>query len=106
MSGWITFQSAKLARVDQFSVGVDICIRDGQLKVTEKHPFAGPTAITSHQVEIAAQQREALRRTRLDEARSLLVQSSHPAAWLASMTASGAGKALALLDALDAGMKG
>ncbi len=24
MSGWITFQSAKLARVDQFSVGVDI----------------------------------------------------------------------------------
>lgn len=23
MSGWITFQSAKLARVDQFSVGVD-----------------------------------------------------------------------------------
>lgn len=25
MSGWITFQSAKLARVDQFSVGVDRC---------------------------------------------------------------------------------
>ena len=24
MSGWITFQSAKLARVDQFSVGVDM----------------------------------------------------------------------------------
>lgn len=30
MSGWITFQSAKLARVDQFSVGVDK-LRDGLL---------------------------------------------------------------------------
>lgn len=28
MSGWITFQSAKLARVDQFSVGVDTFFRD------------------------------------------------------------------------------
>lgn len=32
MSGWITFQSAKLARVDQFSVGVDTHIYLGVLE--------------------------------------------------------------------------
>ncbi|MFQ1635594.1 hypothetical protein ACK39T_19685, partial [Aeromonas veronii] len=37
MSGWITFQSAKLARVDQFSVGVDSQINKSmvQLNVME-----------------------------------------------------------------------
>ncbi|MNQ89890.1 hypothetical protein D3C85_1052130 [compost metagenome] len=80
-----------------------VCIRDGQLKVTDKHPYASPGAPTLHQVEIGAQQREAQRRTRLDEARALLVQSGAPAAWLASMTASGTDDSLTLLDALDKG---
>ena len=80
-----------------------VCIRDGQLKVTDKHPFADPAAIVPHQVEIAAQQREAQRRIRLDEARALLVQSDNPAAWLAGMTAAGTDDTLALLDALDEG---
>ncbi len=37
MSGWITFQSAKLARVDQFSVGVDsqLANREGLVRLKQ-----------------------------------------------------------------------
>lgn len=80
-----------------------VCIRDGQLKVTETHPYASPGAPTPYQVAMSAQQREAQRQARVDEARATLVQSDSPAAWLASMTAAGADDALALLDALDKG---
>lgn len=80
-----------------------VCIRGGQLKVTDMHPYASPETSTPRQVEMTARQREAQRRMLLDEARALLVQSGTPAAWLTSMTATGADDALALLDAIDKG---
>lgn len=80
-----------------------ICIRDGELKVTERHPFASPNEAQSYQIEAEARRWEAKRRAKLKDVRGLLVESGDPAAWLASMTAAGADDALELLDALENG---
>ena len=80
-----------------------VCIRDGELKVTERHPFESPNQPSPYQIEAEARRREAKRQTELKDARGLLAQSGDPAAWLASMTAAGADDALALLDALGDG---
>lgn len=80
-----------------------VCIRDGELKVTERHPFESPNQPSPYQIEAEARRREAKRQVELKDARGLLAQSGDPEAWLASMTAAGADDALALLDALGDG---
>ncbi|ORJ17022.1 hypothetical protein A7D03_10565 [Aeromonas salmonicida] len=80
-----------------------VCIRDGELKVTERHPFESPNGPSPYQIEAEARRREAKRQAELKDVRGLLAQSGDPAAWLASMTAAGADDALALLDALGDG---
>ncbi|MGL6551623.1 hypothetical protein ACSZN3_22560, partial [Aeromonas hydrophila] len=80
-----------------------VCIRDGELKVTERHPFESPNEPSPYQIEAEAKHREAQRQAALDDIRTLLVQSGDVAAWLASMTATGTDSALALLDALQEG---
>lgn len=74
-----------------------ICIRNGELKVTERSPHEP----SPYQIEAEARSREARRQAALDEVRGLLVQSGDPAAWLASMTAAGTDDALALWGALE-----
>ncbi|OZG42982.1 hypothetical protein CAK78_04885 [Aeromonas sp. A35_P] len=80
-----------------------VCIRDGELKVTERHPFESPNQPSPYQIEAEARRREAKHQAELKDVRGLLAQSGDPAAWLASMTAAGADDALALLDALGDG---
>lgn len=80
-----------------------VCIRDGELKVTERHPFESPNEPSPYQIEAEARRREAKRQAELEDVRGLLAQSGDPAAWLASMTASGVDDALALLNALEEG---
>jgi hypothetical protein len=80
-----------------------VCIRNGQLKVTERHPYSCPTEPDPFHTGIEAKRREAQRQAALDDARALLVQSGDVGAWLASMTAAGTGDALALLEALGNG---
>ncbi|MGL6527884.1 replication endonuclease [Aeromonas hydrophila] len=79
-----------------------VCIRDGELKVTERHPFESPNEPSPYQIEAEARRREAKRQAELKDVRGLLAQSGDPAAWLASMTAAGADNAIALLTALEA----
>ncbi|WP_439827454.1 replication endonuclease [Aeromonas enteropelogenes] len=96
-----------VVRVDDRS----ICIRGGELKVTEWHSLTSPDELSPYQIEAEARRREKKRRAALDEVRSLLVQSEDTAAWLASMNAAnyrgssekktGADIALALWDALE-----
>ncbi len=78
-----------------------VCIRNGELKVTERHPYSCPTDPDPFHAGIEAKRKEAQRQVALDDARALLVQSGDVAAWLASMTAAGTDGALALLDALE-----
>ncbi|MGL6369400.1 replication endonuclease [Aeromonas hydrophila] len=80
-----------------------VCIRDGELKVTERHPFESPNEPSPYQIEAEARRREAKRQAELENVRGLLAESGDPAAWLASMTAAGADDALALLEALGDG---
>ncbi|RUQ09922.1 replication endonuclease [Aeromonas dhakensis] len=80
-----------------------VCIRDGELKVTERHPFESPNEPSPYQIEAEARRREAKRQVELKDMRGLLAESGDPAAWLASMTAAGADNALALLEALGDG---
>jgi hypothetical protein len=80
-----------------------IYIWDGELKVTERHPFESPNKPSPYQIEAEARRREAKRQAELKDVRGLLAESGDPAAWLASMTAAGAEDALALLDALGDG---
>ncbi|MGL6551633.1 hypothetical protein ACSZN3_22615, partial [Aeromonas hydrophila] len=80
-----------------------VCIRDGELKVTERHPFESPNEPSPHQIEAEARRREAKRQAELKDVRGLLAESGDPAAWLASMTAAGADDALVLLEALGDG---
>nr|WP_272946497.1 replication endonuclease [Aeromonas hydrophila] len=80
-----------------------VCIRDGELKVTERHPFESPNGPSPYQIEAEARRREAKRQAELKDVRGLLAESGDPAAWLASMTAAGADDALALLEALGDG---
>ncbi|EPU3919600.1 replication endonuclease [Aeromonas hydrophila] len=80
-----------------------VCIRDGELKVTERHPFESPNEPSPYQIEAEARRREAKRQAELKDVRGLLAESGDPAAWLASMTAAGADDALALLEALGDG---
>ncbi|MGL6350318.1 MAG: hypothetical protein ACRC2U_10870, partial [Aeromonas sp.] len=80
-----------------------VCIRDGELKVTERHPFESPNELSPYQIEVEARSREAKRQVALKDVRGLLAESGDPAAWLASMTAAGADNALALLEALGDG---
>ncbi len=80
-----------------------VCIRDGELKVTERHPFESPNEPSPYHIEAEARRREKKRQADLEDVRGLLAQSGDPAAWLASMTATGADDALALLDALGNG---
>ncbi|MGL6404336.1 replication endonuclease [Aeromonas hydrophila] len=80
-----------------------VCIRDGELKVTERHPFESPNEPSPYQIEAEARRREAKRQTELKDVRGLLAEAGDPAAWLASMTAAGAEDALALLEALGDG---
>lgn len=80
-----------------------VCIRDGELKVTERHPFESPNEPSPYQIEAEARRREAKRQAELKDVRGLLAESGDPAAWLASMTAAGAEDALALLNALGNG---
>lgn len=80
-----------------------VCIRDGALKVTERHPFESPNEPSPYQIEAEARRREAKRQAELKDVRGLLAESGDPAAWLASMTAAGADDALALLEALGDG---
>ncbi|MFR9704931.1 hypothetical protein ACL00O_20830, partial [Aeromonas sanarellii] len=80
-----------------------ICIRDGELKVTERHPFESPNEPSPYHIEAEASHREAKRQAELKDVRGLLAESGDPAAWLASMTAAGAEDALALLNALGDG---
>ncbi|MFM4821656.1 replication endonuclease [Aeromonas hydrophila] len=80
-----------------------VCIRDGELKVTERHPFESPNEPSPYQIEAEARRREAKRQAELKDVRGLLAESGDPAAWLASMTAAGTDDALALLDALGDG---
>ncbi|WP_434664356.1 replication endonuclease [Aeromonas sp. NJAU223] len=77
-----------------------VCIRDGVLKVTERHPFESPNELSPYQIEAEARRREAKRQAELKDVRGLLAESGDPAAWLASMTAAGAEDALALLNTL------
>lgn len=77
-----------------------VCIRDGELKVTERHPFESPNEPSPYQIEAEARRRETKRQVELKDVRGLLAESGDPAAWLASMTASGAEDALVLLEAL------
>ncbi len=80
-----------------------VCIRDGELKVTERHPFESPNELSPYQIEAEARRRESKRQAELKDVRGLLAQSGDPAAWLASMTAASTDDALALLDALGDG---
>ncbi|MGY6037934.1 replication endonuclease [Aeromonas sp. AE23HZ002T15] len=80
-----------------------VCIRDSELKVTERHPFESPNGPSLYQIEAEARRREAKRQTELKDVRGLLAESGNPAAWLASMTAAGTEDALALLNALEEG---
>jgi hypothetical protein len=80
-----------------------VCIRNGELKVTERHPYSCPTEPDPFHAGIEAKRREAQRQAALDDAHALLVQSGDVGAWLASMTAAGTDGALALLDALEEG---
>ncbi|BDC80808.1 replication endonuclease [Aeromonas hydrophila] len=80
-----------------------VCIRDGELKVTERHPFESPNEPSPYQIEAEARRREAKRQAALKDVRDLLAESGDPAVWLASMTAAGADDALALLEALEDG---
>lgn len=80
-----------------------VCIRGGELKVTERHPFESPNEPSPYQIEAEARRREAKRQAELKDVRGLLAESGDPAAWLASMTAAGADDALALLEALGDG---
>lgn len=80
-----------------------VCIRDGELKVTERHPFEQPNEPSPYQIEAEARCREAKRQAELKDVRGLLAESGDSAAWLASMTAAGAEDALALLNALGDG---
>ncbi len=80
-----------------------VCIRDGELKVTERHPFESPNEPSPYQIEAEARRREAKRQAELKDVRGLLAESGDPAAWLASMTAAGAEDALVLLNALGDG---
>ncbi|HDU8489723.1 TPA: replication endonuclease [Aeromonas hydrophila] len=80
-----------------------VCIRDGELKVTERHPFESPDEPSPYQIEAEARRREAKRHAELKDVRGLLAESGDPAAWLGSMTAAGADDALALLEALGDG---
>lgn len=80
-----------------------VCIRDGELKVTERHPFESPNEPSPYQIEAEARRRETKRQAELKDVRGLLAESGDPAAWLASMTAAGADDALALLEALGDG---
>ncbi|MEG0006613.1 MAG: replication endonuclease [Aeromonas sp.] len=77
-----------------------VCIRNGDLKITEKHPYESPNMPSQYQIEMEAKCRDKKRRAALVEVRGLLAESGDPAAWLASMTAGGADVALALLNAL------
>ncbi|WP_421218212.1 replication endonuclease [Aeromonas enteropelogenes] len=89
-----------------------VCIRDGELKVTERHSLTSLYELSPYQIEAEARRRGQKRQAALDEVRGLLVESGDPAAWLASMTGSGdrdggrqtgADIALALHDALEDG---
>lgn len=80
-----------------------VCIRNGELKVTERHPYSCPADPDPFHAEIEAKRKEAQRQAALDDARALLVQSGDVGAWLVSMTATGSDGALALLDALEEG---
>ncbi|ATY79665.1 hypothetical protein CVS42_01645 [Aeromonas veronii] len=80
-----------------------VCIRDGELKVTERHPFESPNEPSPYRIEAEARRREAKRQAELNDVRGLLAEYGDPAAWLASMTAAGAEDALALLNALGDG---
>ncbi|MBL0563132.1 replication endonuclease [Aeromonas hydrophila] len=80
-----------------------VCIRDGELKVTERHPFESPNEPSPYQIEAEARRREAKRQAELKDVRGLLAESGDPAAWLASMTAAGTDDALALLEVLGDG---
>lgn len=77
-----------------------VCIRDGELKATARHPFTSPNEPSPYQIESEARRREAKRQVDLEDVRGLLAASGDPAAWLASMTAANADDALALLEAL------
>ncbi|HFK2923989.1 TPA: replication endonuclease [Aeromonas hydrophila] len=80
-----------------------VCIRDGELKVTERHPFESPNEPSPYQIAAEARRLEAKRLAELKDVRGLLAESGDPAAWLASMTAAGAEDALALLEVLGDG---
>jgi hypothetical protein len=80
-----------------------VCIRDSELKVTERHSLAAPNELSPYQIEAEARRREKKRRAALDEVRGLLAESGDSAAWLASMTGTGADDALALHCALEDG---
>lgn len=80
-----------------------VCIRNDELKVTERHPLESPNEPSPYQIEAEARHRESKRQSELKDVRGLLAQSGDPAVWLASMTATGADDALALLDALEGG---
>ncbi|KAJ8740027.1 replication endonuclease [Aeromonas veronii] len=80
-----------------------ICIRNGDLKVSEKHPYASPDEPSAFHLEMEARRREERRSAALDEVRGLLLESGDPRAWLASMTAAGTDDSLTLLDALGDG---
>ncbi|RKJ84386.1 replication endonuclease [Aeromonas veronii] len=78
-----------------------VCIRNGDLKVSEQHPYSSPDELSPYQAGLEATGRAERRAASLDEIRGMLAQSGDPAAWLAAMTATGADDALALLDALE-----
>uniref|UniRef100_UPI003BA0B835 replication endonuclease n=1 Tax=Aeromonas enteropelogenes TaxID=29489 RepID=UPI003BA0B835 len=88
-----------------------VCIRNGELKVTERHSLTSLNELSPYQIEAEARRREQKRRAALDEVRSLLVQSGDTATWLSSMNVAnrrdgsekktGADIALALLGALE-----
>ncbi|MGY3895758.1 replication endonuclease [Aeromonas enterica] len=80
-----------------------VCIRNGELKVTERHPYSQPNEPSPYQIKTEARLREAKLQAALEDVRDLLVQSGDPAVWLASMTAAGTDDALMLLDALGDG---
>ncbi|MGY3901275.1 replication endonuclease [Aeromonas lusitana] len=80
-----------------------VYIRNGDLKVTERHPFASSNEPSPYQVEAEARRREAKRQAELDDVRGLLAQSGDLAAWLASMTPACSNDALVLLGALEDG---
>ncbi|WP_176735153.1 replication endonuclease [Aeromonas hydrophila] len=92
--------------------GRSVCIRNGELKVTERHSLTSPNELSPYQIEAEARRQEKKRRAALDEVRGLLAESGDIAAWLASMNANGisdgrrdtgADMALALLGALGDG---